>query len=85
MPLERQLKTALITACASLHGRRSIRTTPYRGLAMRKRLALYVLSAYTLAVCYGAWTEPGLSGALIMAPIAILALVALRTSLRRDA
>ena len=52
---------------------------------MRKRLALYVLSAYTLAVCYGAWTEPGLSGALIMAPIAILALVALRTSLRRDA
>ena len=47
------------------------------------RIALYVLSAYALAVCYGAWTELGLSGALVMAPIAILAVLALRESVRR--
>ena len=34
-------------------------------------------------VRYGAGTEPGLSGALVMAPIAILAVPALRESLRR--
>ena len=51
---------------------------------MGKRIALYVLSAYTLAVCIGAWMELGHSGALIMAPIATLALIALRTSLRRS-
>ncbi len=46
------------------------------------RIAVYVLSAYALAVWYGAWTELGLSGALVMAPIAILAVLALRESIR---
>ena len=49
----------------------------------RMRIAFYVLSAYALAVFFGAWTELGLSGALIMSPIAILAVLALRESIRR--
>ena len=49
------------------------------------RIARYVLSADALAVCYGAWTELGLTGALVMAPIAVLAVLALRESIRRRA
>ena len=51
-------------------------------MAGQMRVIVFVLSAYTLAVCYDAWTELGTSAALVMAPIAILAVLALRASFR---